>query len=138
MPSIHAAIVGSDMNKQTKFETELRQFVAENKLQGLVHFVNKTLTVSPYLASIDVLVQNSQVTMLIYLLHRSLGINVLEPHYSFVYYVMHLRPLINKISYHRLSLFLFEFNEALYGYCCQTFSYNFVAKVCIQHVFFWI
>lgn len=60
VPVIHAAIVGSDINAQTKFETELRQFVAEKNLQGRVHFVNKTLNVSPYLASIDVLVQNSQ------------------------------------------------------------------------------
>lgn len=69
MPFIHAAIVGSDINAQTKFETELRQFVAEKNLQGRVHFVNKTLNVSPYLASIDVLVQNSQVILLICLLH---------------------------------------------------------------------
>lgn len=60
VPSMHAVVVGSDMNTQTKFETELRNFVAEKKIQGHVHFVNKTLTVSPYLASIDVLVQNSQ------------------------------------------------------------------------------
>lgn len=61
MPPIHAVIVGSDMNAQTKFETELRNFVSQNNMQGRVHFVNKTLTVAPYLASIDVLVQNSQV-----------------------------------------------------------------------------
>lgn len=61
VPSMHAVIVGSDMDKQTKFETELRHFVIEKKLQDCVHFVNKTLTVAPYLASIDVLVQNSQV-----------------------------------------------------------------------------
>ncbi|CAA2985789.1 n-acetyl-alpha-d-glucosaminyl l-malate synthase [Olea europaea subsp. europaea] len=60
MPPIHAVIVGSDMNAQTKFETELRNFVAEKKIQDRVHFVNKTLNVAPYLASIDVLVQNSQ------------------------------------------------------------------------------
>ncbi|XP_034675774.1 uncharacterized protein LOC117906720 [Vitis riparia] len=60
VPSIHAVIVGSDMNAQTKFETELRNFVVENKIQDQVHFINKTLTVAPYLASIDVLVQNSQ------------------------------------------------------------------------------
>ncbi|OMO87518.1 Glycosyl transferase, family 1 [Corchorus capsularis] len=60
VPSIHAVIVGSDMNAQTKFETELRNFVSEKKIQDRVHFVNKTLTVAPYLASIDVLVQNSQ------------------------------------------------------------------------------
>lgn len=58
---MHAVIVGSDMNAQTKFETELRNFVAEKKIQDRVHFVNKTLQVAPYLASIDVLVQNSQV-----------------------------------------------------------------------------
>ncbi|KAK9022672.1 hypothetical protein V6N11_002919 [Hibiscus sabdariffa] len=39
---------------QTKFETELRNFVSENNIQGQVHFANKTLTVAPYLASIDV------------------------------------------------------------------------------------
>ena len=61
LPSILAVIVGSDINGQTKFETELRNFVVENKIQNQVHFINKTLTVSPYLASIDVLVQNSQV-----------------------------------------------------------------------------
>ncbi|KAL6216185.1 hypothetical protein ACLB2K_009411 [Fragaria x ananassa] len=60
VPSMHAVMVGSDMDKQTKFETELRHFVIEKKLQDCVHFVNKTLTVAPYLASIDVLVQNSQ------------------------------------------------------------------------------
>ncbi|KAL0011503.1 hypothetical protein SO802_006611 [Lithocarpus litseifolius] len=32
----------------------------EKKIQDRVHFVNKTLTVAPFLASIDVLVQNSQ------------------------------------------------------------------------------
>ncbi|KAF3944701.1 hypothetical protein CMV_028848 [Castanea mollissima] len=60
VPPIHAVIVGSDMNAQIKFETELRNFVIEKKIQDRVHFVNKTLTVAPYLASIDVLVQNSQ------------------------------------------------------------------------------
>ncbi|KAK4859371.1 hypothetical protein QYF36_004384 [Acer negundo] len=60
LPSMHAVVVGSDMNAQTKFETELRNFVAQKKIQDRVHFVNKTLTVAPYLASIDVLVQNSQ------------------------------------------------------------------------------
>ncbi len=58
---MHAVVVGSDMNAQTKFETELRKFVQEKKIQDRVHFINKTLTVAPYLASIDVLVQNSQV-----------------------------------------------------------------------------
>lgn len=61
VPSIHAVIVGSDMSVQTKFEKELRDFVAQKKIQHRVHFVNKTLTVAPYLAAIDVLVQNSQV-----------------------------------------------------------------------------
>ncbi|XP_052188879.1 uncharacterized protein LOC127799163 [Diospyros lotus] len=60
VPAMHAVIVGSDMNAQTKFETELRNFVVEKKIQDRVHFVNKTLNVAPYLASIDVLVQNSQ------------------------------------------------------------------------------
>lgn len=60
VPSIHAVIVGSDMSVQTKFETEIRDFVAQKKIQHRVHFVNKTLTVAPYLAAIDVLVQNSQ------------------------------------------------------------------------------
>ena len=58
---MHAVIVGSDMSAQSKFETELRDFVTEKKIQDRVHFINKTLTVAPYLASIDVLVQNSQV-----------------------------------------------------------------------------
>lgn len=58
---MHAVIVGSDMGAQTKFETELRNFVGDKKIQDSVHFVNKTLNVAPYLASIDVLVQNSQV-----------------------------------------------------------------------------
>lgn len=61
VPSMHAVIVGSDVNAQTKFETELRKFVEEKKIQDRVHFVNKTLAVAPYLAAIDVLVQNSQV-----------------------------------------------------------------------------
>ncbi|CAJ1973276.1 unnamed protein product [Sphenostylis stenocarpa] len=60
LPSLHAVVVGSDLNAQTKFETELRKFVIEKKIQDRVHFVNKTLAVAPYLASIDVLVQNSQ------------------------------------------------------------------------------
>lgn len=61
VPSIHAVIVGSDMTVQTKFETELRNFVLSKKIQHRVHFINKTLTVAPYLAAVDVLVQNSQV-----------------------------------------------------------------------------
>ncbi|KAL2892744.1 N-acetyl-alpha-D-glucosaminyl L-malate synthase [Bienertia sinuspersici] len=60
VPPMHAMVVGSDMSAQTKFETELRNFVTEKKIQNRVHFINKTLTVAPYLASIDVLVQNSQ------------------------------------------------------------------------------
>ena len=64
VPSMHAVVVGSDMNAQTKFETELRKFVVEKNIQDRVHFVNKTLTVAPYLAAIDVLVQNSQVLIL--------------------------------------------------------------------------
>lgn len=61
VPPVHALVVGSDISAQTKFETELRSFVTEKKIQNRVHFINKTLTVAPYLASIDVLVQNSQV-----------------------------------------------------------------------------
>ncbi|CAL0305848.1 unnamed protein product [Lupinus luteus] len=60
LPSLHAVVVGSDMNKHTKTEIELRKFAIDNKIQDRVHFVNKTLGVAPYLASIDVLVQNSQ------------------------------------------------------------------------------
>ncbi|KAK7409952.1 hypothetical protein VNO78_00379 [Psophocarpus tetragonolobus] len=60
LPTLHAVVVGSDMNAQTKFEMELRKFVIEKKIQDRVHFVNKTLAVAPYLAAIDVLVQNSQ------------------------------------------------------------------------------
>ncbi|KDP37457.1 hypothetical protein JCGZ_08298 [Jatropha curcas] len=60
VPSVHAVIVGSDVTAQTKFETELRDYVIQKKLQDRVHFVNKTLTVAPYLAAVDVLVQNSQ------------------------------------------------------------------------------
>ncbi|XP_057994106.1 uncharacterized protein LOC110668524 isoform X3 [Hevea brasiliensis] len=62
VPSMHAVIVGSDITAQTKFETELRNFVMQKKIQDRVHFVNKTLTVAPYLAAVDVLVQNSQGT----------------------------------------------------------------------------
>lgn len=69
VPSIHAVIVGSDISVQTKFETELRDFVAQKKIQHRVHFVNKTLTVAPYLAAIDVLVQNSQVRRLLKVEH---------------------------------------------------------------------
>lgn len=61
MPTMHAVVVGSDMNAQSKFEAELRAFVSKKGIQDRVHFVNKTLTVAPYLAAIDVLVQNSQV-----------------------------------------------------------------------------
>lgn len=63
---MHAVVVGSDMNAQTKFETELRKFVVEKNIQDRVHFINKTLTVAPYLAAIDVLVQNSQVLCLVW------------------------------------------------------------------------
>lgn len=59
---MHAVVVGSDMNAQTKFETQLREFVVKNGIHDCVHFVNKTLAVAPYLAAIDVLVQNSQVS----------------------------------------------------------------------------
>ncbi|XP_021722407.1 uncharacterized protein LOC110689884 [Chenopodium quinoa] len=61
VPPVHAVVVGSNISAQTKFETELRSFVTEKKIQNRVHFINKTLTVAPYLAVIDVLVQNSQV-----------------------------------------------------------------------------
>ncbi|KAK8946163.1 hypothetical protein KSP40_PGU000389 [Platanthera guangdongensis] len=60
VPAMHAIIVGSDINAQTKFEGELRNFVAKQGIQDRVHFVNKTRAVAPYLAAIDVLVQNSQ------------------------------------------------------------------------------
>lgn len=60
VPRIHAVVVGSDVNAQTKFETQLRDFVVKNTIHDRVHFVNKTLAVAPYLAAIDVLVQNSQ------------------------------------------------------------------------------
>ncbi|KAJ4813352.1 UDP-Glycosyltransferase superfamily protein [Rhynchospora pubera] len=60
VPPLHAVIVGSDMNAQTKFELELRNFVSRKGIQDRVHFVNKTMNVTPYLAAIDVLVQNSQ------------------------------------------------------------------------------
>lgn len=65
MPSIHAMVVGSDMNAQSKFETALRNFVVEKKIKDLVRLVNITVNVAPCLASIDVLVQNSQVLLLI-------------------------------------------------------------------------
>lgn len=64
VPTMHAVIVGSDVTVQTKFEAELRNYVRQKKIQDRVHFVNKTLTVAPYLAAIDVLVQNSQVDLL--------------------------------------------------------------------------
>ncbi|KAJ9172733.1 hypothetical protein P3X46_015943 [Hevea brasiliensis] len=60
VPSMHAVIVGSDMTAQTKFEAELRNYVMQKKIQDRVHFVNKTVTIAPYLAAVDVLVQNSQ------------------------------------------------------------------------------
>lgn len=63
VPTMHAVVVGSDMNAQTEYEMEQRKFVAEKKIQDRVHFVNKTVAVAPYLASIDVLVQNSQVLL---------------------------------------------------------------------------
>ncbi|KAF5960982.1 hypothetical protein HYC85_002191 [Camellia sinensis] len=43
VPSLHAVIVGSDMTAQTKFESELLNFVAMKKIQNRVHFVNKTV-----------------------------------------------------------------------------------------------
>ncbi|RZC44657.1 hypothetical protein C5167_037611 [Papaver somniferum] len=60
VPMMHAAVIGSDMNAHTKLEMDLRKFVIEKGIQGRVHFVNKTLTVAPYLSAIDVLVQNTQ------------------------------------------------------------------------------
>ncbi|CAL5349302.1 unnamed protein product [Camellia sinensis] len=36
VPSLHAVIVGSDMNAQTKFETELRNFVARGECFGRI------------------------------------------------------------------------------------------------------
>ncbi|EPS69061.1 hypothetical protein M569_05706, partial [Genlisea aurea] len=60
VPELHAVVVGSKLGAQTKFQTELHEFAAEKKLLGNVKFVNRTLNVSPYLAAIDVLVQNSQ------------------------------------------------------------------------------
>lgn len=63
VPTMHAVVVGSDMNAQTEYEMEQRKFVTEKKIQDRVHFVNKTVAVAPYLASIDVLVQNSQVLL---------------------------------------------------------------------------
>ncbi|CAH9132386.1 unnamed protein product [Cuscuta epithymum] len=60
LPSVHAVVVGSDMTGQSKFELELRNFVQLKKIENYVRFVNKTLTVAPYLAAVDVLVQNSQ------------------------------------------------------------------------------
>jgi len=53
VPTMHAVVVGSDMNAQTKFETQLRDFVVKNGIHDRVHFVNKTLAVAPYLAAID-------------------------------------------------------------------------------------
>lgn len=64
VPPMHAVIVGSDMNVQTKFELELRNYVIQKKIQDRVHFVNKTLSVAPFLAAVDVLIQNSQVAYL--------------------------------------------------------------------------
>ncbi|KMZ59347.1 UDP-Glycosyltransferase superfamily protein [Zostera marina] len=60
VPKMYAAVVGSDFNAQFKFEMELRDIVSENGLQDVVHFVNKSLTVVPYLAATDILIQNSQ------------------------------------------------------------------------------
>lgn len=53
------------MNAKTKFETALRNFVVQKKLKDLVRLVKKNVNVAPCLASIDVLVQNSQVLLLI-------------------------------------------------------------------------
>ncbi|KAG0470953.1 hypothetical protein HPP92_015499 [Vanilla planifolia] len=60
VPAMHAVIVGSDMSGHTKLEIELRTFAVKQGIKDRVHFVNKTLTVAPFLAAIDVLVQNSQ------------------------------------------------------------------------------
>ncbi|KAJ8439206.1 hypothetical protein Cgig2_003419 [Carnegiea gigantea] len=60
VPLMHAVIVGSDMSKHTAIETELHRFASKKGIQDRVHFINKTLTVAPYLAAIDVRVQNSQ------------------------------------------------------------------------------
>lgn len=85
VPPIHAAIVGSDINAQSKFESELRAFVESKKIQAHVHFVNKTLAVAPYLAAIDVLVQNSQVN------------------YFFLLQFLHIFPLLPYIVKHCLQ-----------------------------------
>ncbi|KAG5535968.1 hypothetical protein RHGRI_023678 [Rhododendron griersonianum] len=39
VPSLHVVIVGSDITAQTKFESELRDLVAQKKIQNSVHFV---------------------------------------------------------------------------------------------------
>lgn len=57
--SLHAVVVGCDISAG-KYELELRSFVKEKQIEHLVHFVNKTMNVIPYLAATDVLVQNSQ------------------------------------------------------------------------------
>lgn len=61
---MHAIIVGSDITAQRIFESQLRDFVRAKKIQDRVHFVNKTITVAPYLSAIDIFVQNSQVGFL--------------------------------------------------------------------------
>ncbi|KAJ3694299.1 hypothetical protein LUZ60_009779 [Juncus effusus] len=60
VPDMRAIIVGSDINVQTKFELELRDFVRKKGIEDRVRFVNKTMNVTPYLAAVDVLIQNSQ------------------------------------------------------------------------------
>ncbi|XP_078439401.1 uncharacterized protein LOC144709666 [Wolffia australiana] len=60
VPALFAVVVGSDMNAQTKFETELRNYVMKSQIESYVRFVNKTFNVAPYLAAVDILVQNSQ------------------------------------------------------------------------------
>ncbi|XP_028791238.1 uncharacterized protein LOC114747115 [Neltuma alba] len=60
VPALHAVVVGSDFSAHTTLEIELRKYVVDKKIQDRVHFINKTLTVAPYLAAVDVLVQNSQ------------------------------------------------------------------------------
>ena len=67
---MHALLVGSDWSA-FKYETMLREFVEENGLGRLVHFVNKSMNVAPYLAASDVLVQNSQVQIQPYCIYAS-------------------------------------------------------------------
>jgi hypothetical protein len=98
VPMMHAIVVGSDMSAQTKFETQLRQIVVKSGIHARVHFVNKTLAVAPYLAAIDVLVQNSQVSHNVIHEPWFFPSKFCATVHSFMFYICSIQWLMNDLT----------------------------------------